>query len=102
MIEIPAATTIALSATLNIGQYGSSIQSITCPWKNPGERKIRSLKFPRTPPKSHPRRRAQLRSTMRGATYVIATITTKANNESKSVEPVPKLNAAPGFRINVS
>jgi hypothetical protein len=32
----------------------------------------------------------------------MATITAKANNENRTVEPVAKLNAAPGLRMNVS
>jgi hypothetical protein len=55
MTAIDAATTIALSAKLNTGQFGSWIQSITCPVKNPGARKIRSERLPRIPPKASPR-----------------------------------------------
>ena len=59
IIEIKAAMTIAESATLNIGQCGSCIQSMTCPRKTPGSRKIRSTKLPRIPPITNPKTTAQ-------------------------------------------
>ena len=48
--------TMAESARLNTGQCGNSIQSTTSPRNSPGERKIRSARFPVAPPSSRPER----------------------------------------------
>ena len=53
------AQTMAESARLKTGQSGSSIQSTTCPWNNPGARKIRSSRLPVAPPSSRPSAMAQ-------------------------------------------
>ena len=54
-----AAAVMHMSATLKIGQYGSSRKSITWPRSTPGGRNSRSVRFPATPAHSSPMATAQ-------------------------------------------
>ena len=100
--EIRAATTIAESAMLNIGQYGSCSQSITWPCNKPGSRKIRSIKLPITPPKTRPKTTAHPLEVIRGEKYKIVSRTMMEKIVRKIVAPVANEKAAPGFRTKVS
>ena len=100
--EIRAAITIAESAMLKIGQYGSCSQSITWPCNKPGSRKIRSIKLPITPPKTRPKTTAQPFEVIRGEKYKIVSRTMMEKIVRKIVAPVANEKAAPGFRTKVS
>ena len=52
---ITAATSMQMSATLKIGQCGSSRKSTTCPCRKPGAGRSRSVRLPQTPASSSPR-----------------------------------------------
>ena len=56
-----AAETTQMSATLKIGQCGSSRKSTTCPFANDGSRRNRSVRLPSAPPISRPRPSAHAR-----------------------------------------
>ena len=100
--EIRAAITIAESAMLKIGQYGSCSQSITWPCNKPGSRKIRSIKLPITPPKTRPKTTAQPLEVIREEKYKIVSRTMMEKIVRKIVAPVANEKAAPGFRTKVS
>ncbi len=97
-----AAITMAESATLNIGQFGNCIQSITCPRKTPGSRKIRSIRFPIIPPMTRPKTTAHPCEVMRGEKYKTVNNAIIANIVKKIVALVAKEKAAPGFRTKVN
>ena len=98
-----AAITIAESARLNMGQCGSSIQSITWPLKAPCVlRKIRSVRFPNVPPRTNPITIAQWREVMREAQIAMNPTTTIPKIERNIAPPVAMLKAAPELRVNVN
>ena len=101
-IEISAAMTIAESAMLKIGQFGNCIQSITCPRKTPGSRKIRSTKLPRIPPITRPKTTAHPLEVIRGEKQKIAPNTINPKILKNMVAPSAKENAAPEFRTKVN
>jgi len=92
--------TTALSAILNVGQFGIDIQSTTGPCSPPGLRKIRSLRFPNIPPKTSPRPSAHFIESMRVVKYKIPAATAIEKPDRKIVLLVAKLKAAPVLKIN--
>lgn len=71
------------------------MKSTTCPCKNCGSRKIRSLKLPTTPPRSPPKPIAQRPSTIFLEKMIKPAETMMANTVRKIVKFEPMLKAAP-------
>ncbi len=88
-----------MSATLKIGQWGSFKKSMTCPWKAPGSRTIRSVRFPRMPAIKKPRPAPQARLPTLRANHSTTSAATMATLVSTGVNSVPVLKAAPGLNV---
>ena len=93
-----APTTIAVSAMLKIGQTWKSMKSVTSP-RNPGPFTIRSVRFPRAPPRMSPRAIATFRRIGRNDAQTITSDTTivAPANTHGALRPSP--NAPPEFVV---
>ncbi len=80
--------------------HGVLMKSTTCPTANPGSRKSRSVRLPRTPPRRSPSVTAQSRERTRVAASQPMTPATAASAIVKiHVTSSPSEKAAPGLRV---
>ena len=99
---IPPAMQNAVSARLKTGQFFRCRKSTTCPRMKPGERKIRSVRFPSAPPRTRPNTRAHQVLPSRFAVRRTTAMTTSDSRLNTTVMPTPMPNAAPALRVKSS